>query len=90
MAGGGLIGLGMLILFRHRAGLGGFNIVAVYLQDRYGLRAGYFQLGVDVLILCAALLILPMAQVALSLVGAAVLNLVIAINHRPGRYIGVS
>lgn len=90
VAGGGLIGLGMLILFRHRAGLGGFNIVAVYLQDRYGLRAGYFQLGVDMVILGAALLILPMAQVALSLVGAAVLNLVIAINHRPGRYVGVS
>jgi uncharacterized membrane-anchored protein YitT (DUF2179 family) len=90
VAGGGLIGLGMLILFRHRAGLGGFNIVAVYLQDRYGLRAGYFQLCVDALILIAAIVILPLAQVGLSLVGAAVLNLVIAINHRPGRYVGVS
>jgi len=90
VAGGGLIGLGLLILFRHRAGLGGFNILAVHLQDRYGLRAGYFQLGVDVVILLVALFILPLEKVALSLVGAAVLNLVIAINHRPGRYLGVT
>ena len=35
----------------------------------------------------AALLTAPLAQVALSVVGAAVLNLTLAINHRAGRYI---
>jgi len=28
--------------------------------------------------------------VLLSMLGAVVLNLVIAINHRPGRYLGIS
>ena len=90
VAGGGLIGIGLLILFRHRAGLGGLNILAVYLQDRNIVRAGYFQLGVDLMILVAACFVLPLDKVALSLVGAVVINLILAINHRPGRYLGMS
>lgn len=88
--GGALMGIGMLILFRHRTGLGGMNILALYLQDNHGIRAGYFQLAVDGLIMLGALFVLDWEKVALSMVGAAVLNLVVAINHRPGRYIGIS
>ena len=88
--GGALMGLGMLILFRHRAGLGGMNILALYLQDKHLVRAGYFQLAVDILILLAALFVLNYEQVLLSMLGAVVLNLVIALNHRPGRYLGIS
>lgn len=90
IAGGGLMGMGLLVLFRHRAGLGGFNILALYLQDNYGVRAGYFQLAVDLTILVVSLFYIEIDKVALSVVGAAVLNLIIAINHRPGRYVGMS
>jgi len=90
VAGGGLMGMGLLVLFRHRAGLGGFNILALYLQDNFGIRAGYFQLGVDLVILVVSLFYLDWTNVALSVAGAAVLNLIIAINHRPGRYVGMS
>ncbi|MHB0776871.1 YitT family protein [Halomonas sp. WWR20] len=90
LLGGGLIGIGMLVLFRHRASLGGINILALYLQDRYGLRAGYFQLGVDILILFAACFVVGIEQVLLSVLGALVINMIIAINHKPGRYIGFS
>ena len=90
VVGGGLIGIGLLILFRHRAGLGGLNILAVYLQDRNIVRAGYFQLVVDLMILVAACFVLPLDKVAMSLVGAVVINLILAINHRPGRYLGMS
>lgn len=90
VAGGGLMGMGLLVLFRHRAGLGGFNILALYLQDNYGIRAGYFQLAVDLAILVVSLFYLDLDKVALSVAGAAVLNLIIAINHRPGRYVGMS
>ena len=41
IAGGLMIGAGMLILFRHRASLGGLNILVLYLQDSRGWRAGY-------------------------------------------------
>ncbi|WP_029006819.1 YitT family protein [Azospirillum halopraeferens] len=90
VVGGALMGLGLLILFRHRTGLGGTNILALYLQDRYGIRAGWFQLGVDSVIVSAAFFVVEPEKVALSLLGATVLNLIIAINHRPGRYTAVS
>ena len=88
--GGGLMGLGLLILFRHRAGLGGFNVLALYLQDNHGIRAGYFQLAVDLTILAVSFLVLDWHQLLLSVAGAVALNLVIAINHRKGRYVGMS
>jgi uncharacterized membrane-anchored protein YitT (DUF2179 family) len=88
--GGGLIGTGLLMLFRHRTGLGGINILAMYLQEKTGLRAGYFQLGVDLMILAAAFFVLPADRLALSVLGAAIANLILAINHKPGRYTGLS
>ncbi len=42
----------------------------------------------DVLIIGAALLVVPVWSAVLSAAGAVVLNLVLALNHRPGRYIG--
>ena len=90
VAGGTLIGIGLLILFRHRTSLGGVNILALYAQERYGLRAGYVQLAIDALILLGSLFVVTMEQFALSLLATVVVNLVIATNHRPGRYLGVS
>jgi uncharacterized membrane-anchored protein YitT (DUF2179 family) len=87
--GGLLAGVGLLILFRHRASLGGINVLVLYLQERYGWRAGNVQLGFDAVILLASLAMLPPAAIAVSLLGAAVLNLTLAINHRPGRYMAI-
>jgi uncharacterized membrane-anchored protein YitT (DUF2179 family) len=87
IAGGALMGIGLLMLFRHRAGLGGINILALFLQEHLGIRAGYFQLAVDLVILACAFLTLPFDKVLLSILGAVVLNLIIALNHRPGRYL---
>nr|WP_328766386.1 YitT family protein [Devosia aurantiaca] len=90
LVGGGLIGLGILSLFRHKASVGGINILSLYLQDNLGIRAGYFQLGVDALILLAAFFVLPLDRVIYSVLGALVLNMIVALNHRPGRYLGFS
>ncbi len=88
--GGSLLGIGLLVLIRHRTSLGGINILALYLQERYGWRAGYVQLGVDMLILGLSFLVLDPDSIALSVLGAVTMNLIIALNHKPGRYIGVS
>lgn len=90
LMGGCLIGIGMLVLFRHRASLGGVNILVLYLQDRHGWRAGYLQLAIDGIIMLVALAVLPLDRVGLSVLGAVALNLIIALNHKPGRYMGVS
>ena len=82
-------GTGLLIIFRHRASLGGGGVVAVYLQDRTGFRAGWTQLLVDLVVFALALLTLPLGAVAWSLAGAVVLNLVIAVNHRRDRYVAM-
>jgi uncharacterized membrane-anchored protein YitT (DUF2179 family) len=87
--GGCLIGVGLLVLFRHRASLGGLNVLVLWLQDRRGWRAGKLQMALDALILSVGFVALPPVQALLSLLGAVALNLVVAINHRPGRYLGV-
>ncbi|MBA1148524.1 YitT family protein [Ectothiorhodospiraceae bacterium WFHF3C12] len=87
--GGFLVGLGLLILIRHRASLGGISIVAIYLQQRLQWRAGIVQGAADVVILGAGVFARDPVSVALSVLGALALNLVIAVNHRTGRYMGV-
>lgn len=84
---GFLSGSALLALFRHGASLGGIGILGLYLQDRFGMRAGWVQLGFDVLLFAVALTMLDPRSVAISFVGAVVVNLVIAINHRRDRYI---
>lgn len=90
LVGGVLMGMGLLVLIRHRTTLGGVSILALYAQDRFGLRAGYVQLGIDAAIVAASFFVIAPREVLLSLLGAAVLNMVIAMNHRPGRYLGMS
>lgn len=87
--GGNLLaGVGLLILFRHRASLGGFNIIALLAQERLGWRAGYVQMALDVTVVLASFSVVTPINVLLSALGAAVLNLSLATNHRPGRYVG--
>ncbi|GHC60325.1 membrane protein [Limoniibacter endophyticus] len=88
--GGMLSGVGLLILFRHRTGLGGINILAIYLQENFGIRAGFFQLGLDLAILVASLFVLSPEGILLSIIGATILNVILAVNHKPGRYHGFS
>jgi uncharacterized membrane-anchored protein YitT (DUF2179 family) len=87
--GGLLVGAGMLVLFRHRASLGGLTVLVLYLQETRGWRAGHVQMGLDGAIVLAALMMVPWQQIAWSVAGAAVLNLTLTVNHRPGRYMAV-
>ncbi|MBE0589418.1 MAG: hypothetical protein CVU36_10000 [Betaproteobacteria bacterium HGW-Betaproteobacteria-9] len=89
IAGGLLMGAGMLMLFRHRASLGGFNVLVLYLQERFGWRAGQVQMAFDCTIVLAAFAVVDGRQILWSVVGAIVLNMTLAINHRPGRYMAV-
>ncbi len=86
IAGGLLIGAGMLILFRHRASLGGLNVLVLWLQEKRGWRAGYVQAALDGVILLCGLAFVSWDRIGLSLLGMAAINAALAINHRPGRY----
>jgi len=87
--GGLLVGFGLLALLRHQASVGGVNILAQWLQRSRGLSAGKVQMAVDVLIVLAALNLVSPMKVLESVVGAVAIGVVLALNHKPGRYLGV-
>ncbi len=86
VVGGLLMGLGMLILFRHRSSLGGFNVLCLVIQDKTGFSVGKSQMVIDAMILFASFFFVSLEVIAVSVLGALMLNLVLAMNHKPTRY----
>ncbi|HFX6310717.1 TPA: YitT family protein [Acinetobacter baumannii] len=82
-----LVGVGMLILFRHRSSLGGVNLLALFIQNHYKIPAGKFQLGVDLVILCVSGFFVDLQLLLFSILGSVILNLIITCNHKESRYI---
>jgi uncharacterized membrane-anchored protein YitT (DUF2179 family) len=89
LLGGLLCGAGILFLFRHRASLGGFNVLALRLQESLGWPAGKVQLALDAaVVLGGGWLAGDLRRLALSVLAVLALNLAFVFNHRPGRYAG--
>lgn len=82
-----MIGIGFIILFRHKASLGGINILSLCLQDYIGISAGNFQMIVDIIVILISLFVVSLPTLIISIIGAVILNLIIAVNHKPGRYL---
>ena len=85
-----LLGVGMIVIFRHFSSLGGFNVIALLAQERLNIKAGYVQLALDAVVLLIGLTSYSPKIVLISLVGDAILNMCLAINHRSDRYVGYS
>ena len=85
---GSTTGLGLIVLFRHGASLGGVGVLALWLQGRIGFQAGWTQLIFDAVLFSVAFFVLDPLLVIYSLIGAAVANFMIAMNHRSDRYVG--
>ncbi|MFP8968513.1 YitT family protein [Pokkaliibacter sp. CJK22405] len=81
--GGMLIGFGLIILFRHQSSLGGLNILAMYLERRFGIHAGKTTLAGDVVIVTLALFVFEPVQVMYSLVAFVFMSSVVGRYHRP-------
>lgn len=88
--GGLMLGMGFIVLFRHQASLGGVNILALYLQEKYKIQAGKLQLGVDIIVLLISLLAVHWLLIVASVIGSVAMNLVLWINHRRDRYVAWS
>jgi len=84
---GAVSGAGLLALFRHGASLGGVGVLALFLEEKTGFRAGYTQILFDVCVFGAAIFVIDWQPLLWSLLGAMVLNFTIAINHHRDRYI---
>ena len=64
----------------------GLTILAQYLSQKYTISIGKFQMFVDCIVLILAIFIVDLHAIILSIVGAVSYNLILVINHKPGRY----
>jgi uncharacterized membrane-anchored protein YitT (DUF2179 family) len=84
--GGLLCGVGMLILFRHGASLGGLNVLVLRLHDRFGWSTGKVQLALDaVIVLAGGAFAGDLRRLGLSVLAVVTVNLVLVCNHRTAR-----
>jgi uncharacterized membrane-anchored protein YitT (DUF2179 family) len=88
IAGGTVIGMGILALARHDAGVGGTGVVTLWLQRTRGWNAGRTQIAIDLAILAVSFAVVAPVQVAWSALSAAAISGILIAWHRPGRYTG--
>jgi uncharacterized membrane-anchored protein YitT (DUF2179 family) len=88
IVGGTVIGMGILALARHGAGVGGTGVVTLWLHKRHGINAGIAQIGFDIVILAVSLSVIDGASLAWSALSAAAISGILIAWHRPGRYTG--
>ena len=86
--GGTVIGMGILSLARHGAGVGGTGVLTLWLYKRYGINAGISQIGFDLVILLASLSVISPIYLLWSAASALAISGILIAWHRPGRYTG--
>ncbi|GGB33806.1 membrane protein [Sphingomonas metalli] len=88
IVGGTVIGMGILALARHQAGVGGTGVVTLWLQRTRGWNAGMVQIALDIVIVGAAAPVIGATALGWSYLSAAAISLILIAWHRPGRYMG--
>lgn len=88
IVGGTVIGMGILSLARHGAGVGGTGVLTLWLYKRYGINAGLAQMAFDAVILLASLSVISSIYLVWSAVSALAISGILIAWHRPGRYTG--
>ena len=83
LAAGGLIGTGLLVVFRAGGSLGGVNILALYLERRWQIHTSYSLIVFDIGLLLLALTQTGSEQVAYSLLCFLIMSSVLRRYHRP-------
>lgn len=85
-----LCGMGVLAVFRHNSSLGGLHVIALIAQEKLKIQAGYVQAAIDLAILATGLSVYSQSSMVNSVIGVIIFNGILAINHRPDRYVGTS
>ena len=81
--GGLLIGFGMILLFRHQSSLGGFNVMVLFIEKRFGIHAGKTTLALDIIVMVLALILIDVDKVIWSLLAFFTMASVVGRYHRP-------
>jgi uncharacterized membrane-anchored protein YitT (DUF2179 family) len=90
LAGGTLIGMAILALARHGAGLGGGGVVTLWLYQSRNWNAGRTQVIIDTGILSLSAIVLPLDRLGWSALSAVAMSGVVYCWHRNDRYTGSS
>jgi uncharacterized membrane-anchored protein YitT (DUF2179 family) len=85
--GGTSIGMGVLSIARHGAGVGGTGILALWLYRSRGWNAGIVALAFDTLILLASVFTVPIAKLFWSAISIIAIHGVVFAWHRADRYL---
>ncbi|TSB45050.1 YitT family protein [Alkalicoccobacillus porphyridii] len=78
LIGGVLIGLGLSLLFRNQASLGGSNILALFLQKRYGFDPGKTNFLFDLMVVLTSVYTIGIVKGFFSIVSIAVTSRIIS------------
>jgi len=88
LAGGTLLGMGILCFARHNASIGGTGVVTLWMQRTKGINAGKAQMAFDACLFVVAAFTQPLDRLLWSLIGTVAMNYVLMAWHKPGRYRG--
>lgn len=88
IAGGTAIGNGILAITRHRSGVGGTMILALWIHRTRNINLGIVALIIDLMILTAAAFVVKPYVLLWSALSAVAIHATLFAWHRPGRYIG--
>ncbi|WP_286059379.1 YitT family protein [Bacillus mojavensis] len=78
ICGGALIGFGLSLMFYHQASLGGANILALFLQKRYGWNPGTVNFLFDFGVVLVGIVSVGLLKGFFSLVSIAVTGLIVS------------
>lgn len=72
-----LCGLGLSLLFMNRASLGGVNIVAIFMQQRFGWNPGLVNFVFDSIVVCIGLYSVGLYEAVLSAMSVVIVSTII-------------
>lgn len=82
IAGGALIGAGIMTLFRNGASLGGATILSIYLHKRHGINPGASNFTFDFIVILSSFFAYSLTSGLISILSIAVTSSVLALFKR--------
>jgi uncharacterized membrane-anchored protein YitT (DUF2179 family) len=80
--GGAMIGIGLIFLFREGSSLGGFNMLCLFLEKRFGMNPGKTMFFTDILIVASATIVFGILQVLYSAVAIFIMTGILGRYHK--------
>lgn len=80
--GGGLMGIGLSILFSGKSSLGGTGVVTMYLQQRFAWDPGKINLVFDTIIIGSGLFVVSFSEIFFSALSIVIISYIISFSKK--------